>query len=140
MTVHWKTTGWQSEYRIFREKTIVGILKKSFWDKTAYGEYNGYQLRFQTQGLWKPTTRILDIEGTRELGRIEYDSWRTSARITYEDQHFEWKRPSWRSSSWTVSNDEEQVDYQQQGFWEKQGVIEYEWASPAIVLCGLYMS
>ncbi|GAB3181055.1 hypothetical protein [Telluribacter humicola] len=139
MTVHWKTNGWQSEYRLFREKTIVGILKKNFWGTNAYGEYHGHLLRFQTRGLWNPVTRILDIEGTRELGKIECNTWRTTARITYEDQTFEWKRASW-SSRWSVSNEEEQVNYQQQGFLEKQGVIEYEWASPAIILCGLFIS
>ena len=139
MALTWKTSFSGKEYRIFRGKLIVGILKTSMWKEDAYGELNGYMLLFKPLGFWKKTTQILDIEGKRELGKIEYNWWKSSAVITYEEVLYEWKYQSWSRKSWDVKGPEESAGFSLSGFWRNEGNIEYEDMPGAIILAALYV-
>lgn len=107
MALTWKTSFSGKECRIFRDKLIVGILKTSIWKGDAYGELNGYMLLFKPLGFWKRSTQILDIEGKKVLGKIEYNWWKSSAVITYEEVTYEWKYLSWNRKRWDVKGPEE---------------------------------
>lgn len=139
MTLQWASTISGNETRIFRGKLIVGLLKRSTWKDDAYGELNGYMVRFKTKGFWKRSTKILDIEGTKELGHIEYHSWKSTAVITYEDKSYEWAFDSWTRKTWKINNGEDQAIYSKTSFWKNKGDIEVENISPAIILSGLFV-
>ena len=139
MALTWKASFSGKEYRIFRGKLIVGLLKTSMWKGDAYGELNGYMLLFKPLGFWKKTTQILDIEGKKELGRIEYNWWKNSAVITYEDMMYEWKYQSWSHKSWDVKGPEESVNFLLSSLWRNEGNIEYEDTPGAVILAALYV-
>ena len=139
MTLQWTSTMSGKETRIFRGKLIAGLLKRSLWKEDAYGELNGHMMQFKTTGFWKRKTQILDIEGTRELGFIEYNSWKTSAVITYEDKSYEWTFDSWMRKNWKIKSGEDQAVYSKISTWKNKGNIEVENISPAIVLAGLFV-
>jgi len=139
MKLQWTSTMSGNETRIFRGKLIVGLLKRSTWKDDAHGELNGYMVRFKTTGFWNRSTKILDIEGTRELGHIEYNSWKSTAVITYEDQSYEWAFDSWKRNTWKIKNLENQVSYSRISIWKNKGDIEVENISPAITLTGLFV-
>ena len=139
MTVIWKTRTWPQEYRIFRDKVITGLLKKSTWKRQAYGEFNGAMLRFRSEGFWKTNTILSDIEGTKDLGTIEYDSWKTSGKVTFMDETFEWKYESWKRNKWRISNENGFAEYTVTNIWKGEGVIEFEDIPPALVLIGLFI-
>ncbi|MCF0059595.1 hypothetical protein [Dyadobacter sp. CY356] len=139
MTLQWTSTMSGNETRIFRGKLIAGLIKRSTWKDDAQGELNGYMIRFKTTGFWNPTTKILDIEGTRELGHIKYNSWKTTAVITYENQSYDWSFDSWMRKTWNVKNGENHARYSKTSFWKNKGEIEAENISPAIILTGLFV-
>ncbi|CAG5010327.1 hypothetical protein DYBT9275_04693 [Dyadobacter sp. CECT 9275] len=139
MNVIWKTGTWPQEYRIFRDKVITGILKKNTWKAQAYGEFNGAMLRFRSEGFWKNKTIISDIEGTKDLGNIEYDSWKASGKVTFMDETYEWKYDSWKGNKWSIGNKNGSANYTVTNFWKGEGTIEFEDIPPAVVLTGLFI-
>lgn len=140
MALTWKTSVGGNEHRIFRGKLIVGLLKTSLWKGDAYGELNGHMLLFKPLGFWKKTVQIFDIEGKNELGRIEYNFWKSSAVITYEQMVYEWKYNSWTRKSWEIKGPEESATFLRSGFWLNEGNIEYEDIPGAVILTGLYVN
>lgn len=139
MNLKWESTFSGNETRIFRGKLIVGLLKRSTWKDDAQAELNGHMVRFKTKGFWKPSTKILDIEGTKELGQIEYNSWKSTAVITYEDQTYEWAFDSWMWKAWHIKNSEGQAVYLKTNIWKNKGDVEAENISPAVILAGLFV-
>lgn len=139
MTLQWTSTMSGKETRIFRGKLIAGLLKRSFWKDDAYGELNGHLIQFKTKGFWKRKTLILDIEGTKELGHIVYNSWKTSAVITYEDKSYTWTFDSWAGKNWKIKSGEDQAIYSKTSVWKNKGDIETDNISPAVILAGLFI-
>ncbi|PWJ55311.1 hypothetical protein CLV98_11480 [Dyadobacter jejuensis] len=137
MEVTWKTNLWKQEYRLFRGKLIVGLLKKKVWSNEAYGEFNGALLRFKPKGLWKTDTLIRDIENQRTLGQIHYQALKGSAVIEYEQQEYLWKFDNWKKNSWSVGNDTESARFNL-NVWKSEGHIEIDYLPAAVVLAGLY--
>jgi len=139
MTLQWTSTMSGKETRIFRGKLIAGLLKRSLWKDDAYGELNGYLVRFKTTGFWKRKTQILDIDGIRELGHIEYSSWKTSALITFEEKSYEWNFDSWTRKNWKIKSGEDQAIYSKTSVWKNKGDIEVDNISPVVILAGLFI-
>ena len=139
MHVRWQTLGLDQEYRLFREKLIVGLLKKSFLRNSAYGEYHGYLLRFEAPRWGRSQARILDIEGKKVLGTIAFGYFPRSATITYEGETYAWKSLSWHR--WTVTQADETATYEAGRGWTQggTGTIAYDYLPPAVVLSGLYV-
>ena len=140
MSVTWKLKALGQEYRIFRNKIIVGILKKETWKRSSYGEYNGAMLRFKPKGFWNNETLIYDIEGNNQLGSIEYNSWKSTGQIIYQDQTFEWKYASgWKRNQWILTGANDSATYKVTNIWKGEGEIEVEGVPAALVLIGLFI-
>lgn len=139
-SITWKSNGMRQEYRIFRNKIIIGLLKKETWKRAAYGEYNGAMLRFKPKGFWNTETLIYDIEGNNQLGSIEYNSWKSIATVTFQDQTFECRYESaWKRNKWTITNGNDSANYIVTSIWKGEGEIEAEGVHPGIVLIGLFI-
>jgi hypothetical protein len=139
MILQWKSSLSGKETRIFRGKVIAGLIKRSIWKDDGVGELNGHMLKFETKGFLNRTTRILDIEGQTELGKIEYKTWKSTATITYEKQSYEWKFDSWMRKKWHIEQGDNRVQYSKTSIWKNEGDIETDNISPAIVLAGLFI-
>ena len=140
MSVTWKSKGMRQEYRIFRDKIIVGIFKKEGWKSTAYGEFNGAMLRFKPKSFWNTGTVIYDIEGENQLGTIEYNSWKSTGSVVFQGQTFEWKYDSrWKRNKWTISNGADFAAFHITSIWKGEGEIEIEGIPAALVIIGLYI-
>ncbi len=139
MSLRWQASVTGGEFRIFREKIIAGILKVSLVKGDAYGELNGFMLRFKNRGFWNRTTQILDIEGTRQFGDISYNFWKGTAVVNYEDKTYHWKYESWRRHKWQLLDGNDVVGYESTSLWKRTGNIDNEYLSPALVLAGLFI-
>jgi hypothetical protein len=139
MIVTWKTSSWSTQYHIFRDRIITGILKKQAWTRQGYGEFNGAMLRFRSTGFLNSGTVITDIEGERELGTIVFDRWRSTASVIYQGHMYAWKYESWKRNAWMISDQDDFAKYKITNFWKGEGVIEIEGLPPALVLIGLFI-
>jgi hypothetical protein len=138
MTLSWKSNLSGTEYRIFRGKVIAGLLKTSNWKNEAYGELNGYLLRFKTKGLLQKRAEILSIEGDRILGNIEFHLLKSTATIHYDGISYEWKFRPWSRRKWFVANNGTHSEFRLTGFWQKSGEVESDDVPAAILLASLY--
>ena len=139
MLMHWRSSLSGKEYRIFRGKIIAGILKFNLWKGDAYGELNGHMLRFQYKGFWKSKTRIMDIEGVRELGSITYNFWKSTAEIVYDNEYYTWSYSSWWRKRWSVRNTEDAIQFTSTSFWKNEGTIDNENLPAALALTGIFI-
>ncbi len=132
--------GLAREFRLFNGKQIIGILKNDFWNRKAYGEFKGFLVRFEHQGLGKKQARILDIEGEKVLGSIEFNSSPRAATISYDGEYFSWSPLKGKPrGSWLVGNEEEASKYLAKGSIGSQGEITDAYLPPIVLLAGLYI-
>lgn len=132
--------GLAREYRLFNGKQIIGILKNDFWNRKAYGEFKGFLVRFEQEGFGKKQARILDIEGEKVLGSIEFSTSPRAATIAYEGEHFDWNTLNEKPrGSWMVRNEEEESRYLAEGSMGSRGKITDAYLPPIVLLAGLYI-
>ncbi len=132
--------GLAREYRLFNGKQIIGILKNDFWNRKAYGEFKGFLVRFESAGFGKKEARILDIEGVKVLGNIEFKTSPRAASVTYEGENFGWNTLKEKPrGSWTVGNEEEESRYLAEGSVGSRGKITDAYLPPVVLLAGLYV-
>lgn len=140
MTIRWQAMGVGREYRLFQEKQIIGILKNNFWNRKGYGELRGHLMRFEMQGYGQRKARILDIEGHRVLGSIEFRFFPRKAVIQYEEERYEWHNSEKKSSKgWSVTGDTERTDYQSADGSASNGTITDAYLHPIVLMAGLFV-
>lgn len=140
MTFRWQTLGIAREYRLFVDKQIVGILKNDFWNRKAYGELRGFMTRFEYEGIGKKRARILDIEGEKVLGTIDFSFSPHSATIHFEGEPYHWIYSDTTSRDrWLVRNEEEKSDFVATGFMSRAGTISEAYLPPVVLLASLYI-
>ncbi len=140
MNVRWQMLGTAQEYRLFNEKQLMGILKNNVWNRKAYSEFKGFLVRFEHSGIGKKKARILDIEGTKELGFIDFSFFPESAIIHYEAQQHTWRLDkTGKQKKWIVQSEEEQADYSANDRIGSTGQISDSFLPPAVVVAGLYV-
>lgn len=139
MDISWKMLGLAREYRLFNGKQIVGLLKNNFSNRKAYGEMHGFLVRFEHTGLIEKQARILDIEGEKVLGTIEFKSSPKAAIITYEGESFAWDSLKEKAhGSWSIVGAEETVEYLAEDKTGSQGIMKDAYLPPVVLLAGLY--
>ncbi len=135
----WKSNFNETEYRIFRDKVIAGILKTSSWKYDARGELDGYLLSFKTKGFFNPHTEIRDIEGDTLLGGIDCNILKGKAWIIFEEIRYQWKFESWLGGKWVVGNNEIEAHFESSGFWKRKGIVINEDIPPPVILASLFV-
>ncbi|WP_342089139.1 hypothetical protein [Dyadobacter sp. OTU695] len=135
----WKSNFTETEYRIFRDKVIAGILKTSSWKYDARGELDGYLLSFKTKGFFNPHTEIRDIEGDKVLGGIDCNILTGKAWITFDGIRYQWQFESWLGGKWIVGNDGIEARFESSGFWKREGIVINEEIPPPVILASLFV-
>ncbi|MPR33704.1 hypothetical protein [Salmonirosea aquatica] len=140
MNLSWRMLGLAREYRLFNGKQIVGLLKNNVWNSRAYGEFKGHLMRFEKDSKRRYQASILDIEGEKVLGTIEFGYFPRTATIHYEGEIFTWKslqKNGW--GSWAVGNAEEESQYLSSNRIGTQGAITEGYLPPLVTMAGLYI-
>ena len=140
MGLSWKSSLGGTEIRIFNGKQIVGIIKSELIKTAAYGELYGSMLRFKSKGFWKKHTQILDIEGQKQLGEIQYNLLKGTAEISFEDHSYEWSYDNWFRKSWQIKNSIESSSFVKTSVWKNEGDIENDDLPRPVLLIGLYIN
>lgn len=128
------------EYRLFNGKQIVGLLKNNIWNSRAYGEFRGFLMRFEKDSKRKHWAIILDIEGEKVLGTIEFGLLPRNATIRHEGEVYTWKSLKKNArGSWVVGNAEEESQYQASGRIGSNGKIPEAYLPPIVLMAGFYV-
>lgn len=138
MKLNWKKGFFKSTYEIFSSGKLVGNMKENSWKKTAIGALNGHSVSFITHGFFSQETQIIDSTKQVVVGKITYNSLRTSAEITYRGNSYQWKNENWAHSRWSLNSmDGKVIAYRGSN---SKGELESEVNDELLILTGLYVA
>lgn len=136
--LNWKKGFLKSTYMIFSAGKLVGSMKENMWKNSAVGELNGQSVSFITHGFIKQETQIIDSANRAIIGKITYNSLRTSAEISYKGNSYHWKNENWTHSKWSLySFDGKQIAYKGSN---NKGVLDSNIEDELLILTGLFIA
>jgi len=136
--LHWKKPFFNNVSSIYSADGKIGELVENNWKQTAEGEINNRKYSYRTRGFFNQITEIVDPATNHVVGKIEYNTWKSSATITYLDQNFHWKYDTPWHTRWSITDDRG-VSTKFQGNQVK-GSIEGPDLSEIMVLTGLFVT
>ena len=136
--LNWKKGLFKTIYEIYSESNLVGYLNEKSLTESSHGELYGEKYYFKVKGLLNQETRVFKNENNTPIGKINYNSWMTRARIEYSGKVYYWKYDNTWNKDWRLYNAEGlQVKYNSSS---SKGSIEYELQDNFLVLTGLYIN
>lgn len=103
MNLTWTKGLFSSLYRINSNGKQLGSLKDKPFSRTTKGIINGKEYLFRNSGFFKQQTEIFDCSDNKEIGGIEYNSWRSKATITVNGSKYNWKYDNLWNTRWSIS-------------------------------------
>jgi hypothetical protein len=139
MTIlNWKKGFFSQTYNIYSSNLVIGMLKNKTWSSSAEGEINGRKYLFKTQGFFKQSTQIIDIENGAVVGNITYNSWMTKAMIENLGIIAFWKYDNFWNTKWSiVGQDGTEIYYEGSS---TKGQIIFEKQNDLLALTGLFVT
>lgn len=137
----WRQKGlFGAEMIIVKDRLIIGMLRNSWWSGKAYGEVRGRMLRIHPKGWTRKRFSILDIEGVREIGRIETGWLARKGTIQVNDLTYHFRRTGWLKNCIIIgSEDGDELVVKSSGVFYPKGTIEFDYIDPTLMLVGLYI-
>lgn len=134
----WKKKLFSGSYTIYSNGQQIGKLKDRSFSQTADGNLNGRAYAFKTKGFFKQHTEIVDRSENRVIGKIQYNTWMTKARISIGNQLINWKYDNLRNTKWSIF-DSEGVMVRYTGS-STRGQIDSNTDDALLLLSGLYVT
>ena len=136
--LNWKKGAFSTYYKIFSRGQSIGHLHDRTFKRYSDGEIRNKKYRFQTHGVFKQHTEIIDQESHKAIGSIQYNSWMNKAEIKIQNRSYYWKYDNAWQTKWSIS-DEKGILLNYAGGMTK-GSIEGENPNDLPVLCGLFVT
>lgn len=103
---NWKTKLFSNRFEIYQNDIVKGELYKEGWSRKVNGELNARRVLFETKGVFKYETQIIDMQqGNLPLGDVRYTTWKAKSTITYQDKEYHWQFDNILRSKWSISNE-----------------------------------
>jgi hypothetical protein len=102
---NWKTKLFSNRFEIYQHEVMKGELYKERWTRKVNGELNTRRVLFETRGIFKYETQIIDMQGNLPLGNIKYSTWKAKSSILYQDKEYSWQFDNFLRSKWSISNE-----------------------------------
>ena len=134
---NWKTRLFSNRFEIYQNDILKGELYKGVWSRKVIGELNTRRLIFETRGLFKYDTQIIDAQGEMTIGQIKYPSWKAKSTILYQNKEYKWQFDNFLRSRWSISNENGPViKYHSNAF---SGIITSYIRDEILILTGFYI-
>lgn len=139
MTIlYWKKRFFSQTYEIYSSISLIGMLNNKTWSNSADGSINGKKYLFKTQGFFKQSTQIIDVDNGAVVGNISYNSWMTKAMIEHSGIIAFWKYDNFWNTKWSiVGQDGTEIYYEGSS---TKGQIFFEKQNDLLALTGLYIT
>jgi hypothetical protein len=133
----WKTKLFSNRFEISRNNVIAGELKKEGWSRKVHGELNGRKVLFETKGVFKHETKIIDMVDNSTIGRIEFHNWKAKATVFYQNKEYQWQYDNFFRSKWSLNNENGVlIKFQSHAF--KGNIIAYT-KDEILILTGFFI-
>jgi hypothetical protein len=134
---NWKTKMFSNRFEIYQNDILKGELYKGGWSRKVIGELNARRIIFETRGLFKYDTQIIDAQGEMTIGQIKYTSWKAKSTILYQNKEYKWQFDNFLRSRWSISNENGPViKYHSNAF---SGIITSYKRDEILILTGFYI-
>lgn len=134
---NWKTKMFSNRFEIYQNDILKGELYKGGWSRKVIGELNARRIIFETRGLFKYDTQIIDAQGEMTIGQIKYTSWKAKSTILYQNKEYKWQFDNFLRSRWSISNENGPViKYHSNAF---SGIITSYIRDEILILTGFYI-
>ncbi len=135
--LHWKKGPFNSTCTIYSAEGAIGHLRENNWKQTAEGEINKRKYHFRTRGYFNQVCEIFAPDTNYNIGKIEYNTLKNRAEITYLGQSFHWKYDNFWQTRWSISDDRDLSIIFQGG--TGKGTIEGADLTEFLALTGLFV-
>jgi hypothetical protein len=133
----WKKGFLSSCYTIYSHGQIIGNLKNRSFSYTADANLNGGKYTFQSKGVFKQETLVLDKEN-KEIAQITYNNWMTKATIKSNNKVYYLKFDNMLNTKWRIFNAEGiEIKYSSSS---TNGYIDSSTDDAALLLSGIFVS
>jgi len=133
----WKTKLFSRKFDIFRYDQPAGELTKEGFSRKTYGELSGWKVIFDTKGLFKQETSILNQPDSLVLGTITYNLWKSKAEISYNNKVYTWQFDNFWHTKWSLGNENGSlVRFHSNNI---RGNIESYIDDPVLILAGFFI-
>lgn len=102
---NWKTKLFSRKFEIYQHDMLRGDIYKENWSRKVKGELNVRRLLFETKGVFKNETAIIDLQGEIETGKVIFAGVRSRASIIYQNKEYKWQYDNLLRSKWSVCDD-----------------------------------
>jgi len=134
---NWKTKMFSNRFEIYQNDILKGELYKGGWSRKVVGELNTRRIIFETRGVFKYDTQIIDTQGEMTIGQIKYTSWKAKSTILYQNKEYRWQFDNFLRSRWSISNENGPViKYHSNAF---NGIITSYIRDEILILTGFYI-
>lgn len=133
---NWKKGLFSSTYEIYTNKRLIGTLNNKAFCKTSSGIINNHKYIFQTTGLLKPQTYIIDADNPI-TGSITYGPWSNKATITLSGKIYHWKYSNTWNTKWLIYGIDGTI-IQNTGS-TNSGITQSNYDNDALLMCGLFI-
>jgi hypothetical protein len=134
---NWKTKLFSRKFDIYQHEILKGELYKESWSRKVNGELNVRRVMFETKGIFKYETTIIDLQGEMTIGSIKFTNWKARSTILYQNKEYKWQFNNFLRSKWSV-NDENGaiIRYHSHAF---TGIISSYTRDEILILSGFYI-
>ncbi len=136
--LNWKNKSFSSTNQIFLGDELLGELKNHSFKQTAEGHLGQKSYRFETKGLFKQETRIIDGKSDVLIGNISYNSMMTKATIQLKGRSIYWKYDNTWQTRWSLGDDQGTLMKFSGGMIK--GTIACEEIDELLLLCGMFVT
>ena len=134
---NWKTKMFSNRFEIYQNDILKGELYKGGWSRKVVGELNTRRIIFETRGVFKLDTQIIDTQGEMTIGQIKYTGWKAKSTILYQDKEYKWQFDNFLRSRWSINNENGPViKYHSNAF---NGIITSYIRDEILILTGFYI-
>jgi hypothetical protein len=102
---NWKTKLFSKRFDIYQHEILKGELYKENWSRKVNGELNIRRVMFETIGVFKHETTIIDLQGEMIIGNIKFTNWKAKSTISYQNKEYKWQFDNFLRSKWSVSDE-----------------------------------
>ena len=106
MKLNWKKGTFSNTYTFYSNGREIGELEDKNFSSTSTGSLLGKKFKFITNGFFKQTTDIIDLESNKKVGDITYNGFYSKAIVTFNNNTFVWKYENMWNSKWSFNQKE----------------------------------
>jgi hypothetical protein len=134
---NWKTKLFSKKFEIYQYDILKGEISKENWSRKVMGELNVRRVMFETKGVFKLDTVIIDLQGEIETGKVSFSGIRNKATILYQNKEYKWQYDNLLRSKWSVSDDNGAIiRYHSNAF---TGIITSYTRDEVLILTGFFI-